>query len=77
MENFKNIRLWVRGLIAAAIGGAANAVTTVIVAPETFNFNAGLGKLGAVAGASALVSAAMYLKKSPVPSGSTDEARPK
>ena len=58
---------WLKGLVAAIIGGAANAVTTIIVAPETFNFQAGLSKLGAVAGASALVSAAMYLKQSPVP----------
>ena len=62
-----NFSVWVKGLVAAVVGGAANAVTTVIVAPDTFNFQGGLGKLGAVAGASALVSAAMYLKQSPVP----------
>lgn len=69
MKNFKSIRLWIRGLLAAVIGGASNAVTTVIVAPETFNFQEGLGKLGAIAASSALVSAAMYLKQSPVPNG--------
>jgi hypothetical protein len=73
MENLKNIRLWVRGLVAAVIGGAANAVTTVVVAPEMFNFREGLGKLGAVTAASALVSAAMYLKQSPVPTGDREQ----
>lgn len=67
MSRLKDVRVWLRGLIAAVIGGAANAVMTVIVAPETFNFQEGIGKLGAVTGASALVSAAMYLKQSPVP----------
>ncbi len=58
---------WVKGLISAIIGGAANSITVSLVAPETFNFQDGLGKLGAVAAASAIVAAAMYLKKSPVP----------
>jgi hypothetical protein len=69
MKNWEN---WLKGLMAAVIGGAANAVTTVIVAPETFNFQGGLGKLGAVSGASALVSAAMYLKQSPIPKACDD-----
>jgi hypothetical protein len=67
MSRLKDIRVWLRGLVAAIIGGAANAVTTVIVAPETFNFQTGKSKLLAVATASAIVNAAMYLKQSPVP----------
>lgn len=58
---------WLKGLISAVIGGAANSVTTMIVAPDDFNLQNGIGKLGTVAGVSALVSAAMYLKASPLP----------
>jgi hypothetical protein len=68
MEKLKSVRVWLRGLIAAVIGGAANAVTTVVVAPETFNLDEGLPKLTAVVASSALVSAALYLKQSPIPS---------
>jgi hypothetical protein len=32
---------WVKGLVSAAIGGAANAIVAAGVAPETFNFNEG------------------------------------
>lgn len=58
---------WIKGLVSAIIGGAANSVTVMIVDPESFNFDTGLQKLGAVAAISAIVSAAAYLKKSPVP----------
>lgn len=60
---------WVKGLISAAIGGAANAVTVMVVDPMAFNLNDGLGKLGSVALVSAIVAVAMYLKQSPVPGG--------
>jgi hypothetical protein len=60
---------WVKGLLAAGIGGAANAITLQIVDPADFNFGAGLGKLISVAGASALVAVALYLKQSPLPNG--------
>ena len=62
----KNRRAWVRGLVAAIVGGAANAVTNLVVAPETFNIHEGLGKLGASALISALVGAALYLKEHPI-----------
>lgn len=58
---------WGKGLVAAVIGGGANAVTNVIVAPEVFNMGEGLGKLLAAAGVSALFAAALYLKQSPLP----------
>ena len=63
----KDYRLWVRGLVAAAIGGAANSVAVVIVDPTNFNIAEGLSNLATVAGVSAAVSAAMYLKQSPLP----------
>lgn len=60
-------KTWFKGLVSAAIGGAANAVTVIVIDPVQFNFQDGLGKLGAVAIVSAIVAAALYLKKSPLP----------
>lgn len=62
----KNRRAWARGLVAAFVGSAANAVTNVVIAPETFNIHEGLGKLGASALLSGGVGAALYLKAHPV-----------
>lgn len=67
MENLGNIGVWLKGLIAAVIGGAANALTMVIVDPLNFNLNEGVGNLLTVAATSAIVAAAMYLKQSPLP----------
>ena len=58
---------WLKGLISAVIGGAANSITVMIVDPIAFNLGEGAGKLGTVALVSAIVSAAMYLKSSPLP----------
>jgi hypothetical protein len=66
-----NWKLWLKGLISAVIGGAANAVTVMIVAPDQFNLQTGLPKLGAVCLVSAIVAAALYLKQSPLPNGGT------
>lgn len=60
-------KVWLKGLFSAAIGGAANTVTVMIVEPTQFNLAEGLSKVLTVAGVSALVSAAMYLKASPLP----------
>lgn len=67
MENLGNIGVWLKGLIAAVIGGAANALTMVIVDPLNFNLNEGVNNLLTVAATSAIVAAAMYLKQSPLP----------
>lgn len=57
---------WIKGLIAAAIGGAAAAITASVADPATFNFSEGIYKLASVAGISAIVAAAAYLTKSPL-----------
>ena len=58
---------WFKGLIAAAIGGAANSITVMIVDPQTFNIQTGLKSVGAVALIAAIVAVATYLKQSPLP----------
>ena len=67
-----NWNRWLKGLISAVIGGAANSITVMIVDPIAFNLNEGSGKLGVVALVSALLAAAMYLKQSPLPAGSNE-----
>lgn len=58
---------WLKGLASAAISGAANGITVLIVAPDTFNLQEGVGRLGSVCVVGAIVGAAMYLKQSPLP----------
>lgn len=70
-----NLELWAKGLLAAAIAGAANGVITGFAAvgidPAHFNLQAGLRPTLAIAGVSALMSGivgvAAYLKQSPLP----------
>ena len=66
-----DFRHWIRGLVAAVIGGGANAVTVIILDPINFNlFQGGATKLGMATLVSAIVSAALYLKQSPLPAES-------
>jgi hypothetical protein len=60
-------RNWVKGIIAAGIGGGANAITLVLVDPLSFNLQEGFKKLLMVAGVSALTAIGLYLKQSPIP----------
>ena len=60
-------KIWIKGLLSAVIGGVANSIVVMVVDPQSFNLTDGLGKLGIVALASAIFSAANYLKKSPIP----------
>ncbi|KKN43600.1 hypothetical protein LCGC14_0701430 [marine sediment metagenome] len=58
---------WFKGLMSAAIGGAANSITVMAIDPTQFNLQDGIKKLGIVALVSSIISVAMYLKSSPVP----------
>lgn len=62
-----NIAIWVKGLIAAIIGGVSNTIVLMIADPLNFNLGEGIDKLVTVAATSAIVAAAMYLKQSPIP----------
>ena len=62
-----NTVVWVKGLIAAVIGGVANSVTLMIASPLDFNLGEGINKLLTVAATSAIIAAAAYLAKSPIP----------
>ena len=69
------IEIWLRGLLAAAISGAAGGVLTGLAAvgidPQHFNLQAGIGATLRIGAAAALINAvigvAAYLQKSPLP----------
>ena len=68
MANMTNATIWIKGLVAAIIGGVSNTVVLMIADPLNFNLNEGFNRLLTVAATSAIVSAAAYLKQSPIPS---------
>ena len=68
-----NSRAWLEGLVAALIGGGANAVTVIVVDPLAFNLGEGLPKLLQVVAVGAIVAAAAYLKQSPIPANPEKE----
>lgn len=60
-------KTWLKGLFSAFIGAVANGVTLMIVDPTNFNLQEGWKKLLSICLVSGLVSVAMYLKQSPLP----------
>lgn len=66
-EWVNSLQVWAKGLVAAMIGGVATSSITILADPASFNFGEGFGRLKTVAIASAIVSAANYLKRSPLP----------
>ena len=69
IHTIKLVMLWLKGLIGAMVGGAANGVILMIVDPMSYNLYEGWPKLQMVIIVSAVVSAALYLKQSPIPNG--------
>ena len=69
------LQIWLRGIVAAAISGAAGGVLTGFAAvgidPQHFNLAAGMGATMRIGAAAALINAvigvAAYLQKSPLP----------
>ncbi len=70
-----HLRLWLKGIVAAAISGAAGGILTGFAAvgidPQHFNLQAGMGATFRIGVAAALINAvigvAAYLQKSPLP----------
>ena len=68
-------KIWMKGIVAAAISGGANGIVTGFAAigidPGHFNLEAGLHHTLAIGGISAAISAvlgvALYLRQSPLP----------
>jgi hypothetical protein len=72
-----SVETWLLGLLSAVIGGAATAISMVVVDPMTYNIHEGWNKLLEVAIVSGVVSAAFYLKQSPVPKDPEPARRPR
>jgi hypothetical protein len=61
-------QLWLKGLVAALIGGAAVGTSLLLLDPTDFNLTAaGLAAVGKMALVGALIGAVAYLKKHPDP----------
>ncbi len=77
-----NWKLWLHGLIAAAIGGAVTALFQMLSKPQAVNFSAaGWHRYGAGAAGGALVAVLGYFKASPaqqmqISAGITPPAHP-
>jgi hypothetical protein len=71
----KQIEIWIKGIVAAAISGGAGGVLTGLAAvgidPQHFNLQSGMGATIHIGAAAALINAvigvAAYLQKSPLP----------
>jgi membrane protein required for beta-lactamase induction len=63
-----NSEIWLRGLAAAAIGGASSALTAWFAAPDAFNLSKpGMAALAKVVIGGAALPTFAYLKQSPLP----------
>ena len=71
----RQFEIWLKGMLAAAISGAAGGVLTGLAAvgidPQHFNLQSGIGATLRIGAAAALINAvigvAAYLQKSPLP----------
>ncbi len=70
-----NWKTWLQAFIAAVVSGVANTLSLVFIAPESFSFS-DLPKLGKAAMAGCIISAILYLKKSPIPEASASAGNP-
>jgi len=63
-------KIWAKGLLVAVIGGGAGALAAALSAPDVFTMTgAGIVRLMKVSLVAAVLNAAAYLKKSPLPDG--------
>jgi hypothetical protein len=63
----KSFTLWLKGLFAAALGGAAANATVLATDPSIYSGPAVGKRIGIVSGIGAAIAVAGYLKQSPVP----------
>ena len=73
--SMSNLEIWLKGILAAAITGAAGGVMTGLAAvgidPQHFNLQAGMAptlRIGVAAAAiNGIIGVSAYLQKSPMP----------
>ena len=77
------LEIWLKGILAAAVSGAAGGVMTGLAAvgidPQHFNLQAGLGETFRIGAAAALINGIIgvsaYLQKSPLPDYNDERPR--
>jgi hypothetical protein len=70
------VKAWLHSIAAAAIGGAAGALSLIVLTPASVTWNeAGAILLGKAALIGAVIPVLALLKQSPLP-GDTDTAKP-
>lgn len=70
-------RTWLHSLVAAAVGGASNAVLGVLAMPGTFNFtHSGWVNIGKLAFMGAIIPVLTLLKQSPLPAPTAQPPAP-
>jgi membrane protein required for beta-lactamase induction len=70
-EAMNNLEIWLRGIAAAAVGGASSALAAWFAAPDAFGFSkAGMIAFAKVVLAGAAIPTFAYLKQSPLPASS-------
>lgn len=69
MQISETTKTWLHGLGAAFIGAIGSSVSTMVVAPDKFNFNTEQGILHLLASwvVSGIIAAGAYLRQSPLP----------
>lgn len=73
-DHLKNFRVWVHGISAACIGGAATALGAHFTDPSHVDFSsAGLHAMWKVALAGGFLTSAAYLTRSPLPTSCSQE----
>lgn len=71
----KNFKLWLHGLVAAAITAFSTAATGALTLPSDFNFtHEGMIKTLKLVAVPTAISVFAYLKKSPVPALSDSDS---
>lgn len=60
-------KAWMHGLVAAVISAGANSITLIVIDPLKFNLQEGWKNLLTAVVVSSILSAAFYLKQSPLP----------
>lgn len=69
-------KTWLKSILSAVIGGAANSVYLLALDPEHFNFQGGLGLLAKASALGAILAVCGYLKKSPLPDSAFEKVEP-
>lgn len=69
MDKLTNGRMWLHGILAAFINGAAGGIVLTLVDPHDFNLQDGWKKLLSVAATFGILAAANYVKQTDFDNG--------